>query len=184
MNFGCALPEPLVWSQESGTPRNMTGDAMMRSVVVLAFGIVLAGCSYTAGFFKPAPMSSTLQLESEPQGAEASSSLGGSCRTPCALPVTGTEDFTVTFALAGYVTQTVPVQFLPPADPRIDPNPRLDPNPVYAALPAAPAKKRPSARKKPRPKSPAASAQPTPAAGAVAASPFPPPGASPFPPPR
>ncbi len=160
---------------------------MNRSVVVLACGFLVAGCSYTAGWFKPGPMTTTLQLESEPQGAEAKTSLGGSCRTPCALPVTGASEFTVTFTLAGYLPQTVPVQFVPPQDPRVDPNPRLDPNPVYAALPAgSPTKPRGSVKKKPvakKPAGPAASAEPAAAAGTVAASPFPP-APSPFPPPR
>jgi hypothetical protein len=158
---------------------------MKRSVVALASAVVLAGCSYTAGWFNTTPASSTLQLESEPQGAQATTSLGGACKTPCALPVIGAADFTVTFTLAGYAPQTVPVTFVPPPDSRSDPNPRLDPNPVHAALAPAGPPPKPPVKRKPRPVAkkpatpPAADAQPAPAGGPgggpVAASPFPPP---------
>ena len=63
----------------------------------------------TPGFMKSAPSATTMQFESEPAGAEAKTSLGQSCRTPCTLAVTA-NDFSVSFALPGYQSQTVPVR--------------------------------------------------------------------------
>jgi len=82
--------------------------------------------------FKAAPTPINLQLESKPPGAEAKTSLGPGCRTPCAVPITASADFTVTFTLAGHQTQTVPVQLIERAG--AEPNPRLAPNPAYAEL--------------------------------------------------
>jgi hypothetical protein len=92
--------------------------------------------------------------------------------------VTADADFTVTFTLAGHQPQTVPVQLIPPQEPRLDPNARFEPNPVVAELEAAapgrrgkaPAKKpRVSAAKHARAPAPAADSEP-----AAPASPFPP----------
>ncbi len=38
-----------------------------------------------------------VELDSDPSGAEATTSLGGSCRTPCALELSAEGPFTVTF---------------------------------------------------------------------------------------
>jgi len=137
---------------------------------------------------KAAPAATTMQFESEPAGAEAKTSLGQSCRTPCSLAVTSNE-FTVNFALAGYQSQTVPVRVVTPTEPQ-DPNstdpdalsPRLVPNPVFVQLQpatAAAAHKKPAPKKKPK-------AAPRPAPTAMApAEPAPAPApASPWPPPR
>ena len=72
------------------------GAAMSKVLYVVACGLILAACSGSApnwgSFFggsTPPPEPAALRLESHPPGAEAKSSLGPSCRTPCALPVAG-----------------------------------------------------------------------------------------------
>ena len=108
----------------------------------------------TPGFLKSAPAATTMQFESEPAGAEAKTSLGQVCRTPCTQTVTASE-FSVSFSLPGYQPQTVPVRVVASADG--DPEgQRLVPNPVFVELQAAgagpvarkpaPAKKKPRAR--------------------------------------
>ena len=73
-------------------------------------------------------------MESEPAGAEAKSSVGPSCRTPCSLTIATSSPFTVTFTLAGYASLTVPVAPRPPSDPREAAGEALKfaPDPVYA----------------------------------------------------
>jgi hypothetical protein len=131
---------------------------------------------------RAAPAATMVQFESEPPGAEAKTSLGQSCRTPCSLEVSG-DEFTVTFTLAGYQPETVPVRRVAPNEPadpmtgRI-PSARLVPNPVLVALqavPPPPAAKKPPVAKKPKP-----AARPAPTAMAPAPAPAP---ASPWPPP-
>ena len=117
---------------------------------------------------KSAPQAETLAIESEPPGAEAKTSLGQSCRTPCQLPVQPGSEFSVTLALSGYQPQTVSVH--PEAD-GASAAPRLAPNPVHVELQAVVPLKKPVAKKKkpvaaaPRPAAspPVASAAPTPA---------------------
>jgi len=136
----------------------------------------------TPSFMKSAPAATTMQFESEPAGAEARTSLGQSCRTPCSVAVTGT-DFSVTFTLPGYQSQTVPVRAAAPDG--AEGEARLVPNPVFVELaPAGPpaAVKRPAAPKKkpaspkvaaPRP-APTAMAPETPSPAPAPASPWPP----------
>ena len=116
-------------------------------------------------------------LKSDPPGAEAKSSLGPGCRTPCALPVAGAGgSFAVTMTMPGYLPQTVPVQVLAPGAPDAG-GARFTPNPVFAKLePTRPAKKK--ARKKVAAKvKPAADPETTASAPAPAA-------ATAWPPPR
>jgi hypothetical protein len=127
---------------------------------IALFGIGLAGCgmsnwlpSWDLKFPSSPPPAAAVQVESEPAGAEAKSSTGPSCRTPCSLTVATADPFTVTFTLAGYESQTVPVAPRPGGgDPRDSAEAlKFDPDPVYAQLePTAPAKgkKRPAARPK------------------------------------
>jgi hypothetical protein len=132
---------------------------------VALLGICLAGCgvsnwipSWDLKFPSAPPPASTVQVESEPAGAEAKASIGPSCRTPCALTVATSNPFTVTFTLAGYESLTVPVAPRPAGDPRDSSEAlKFDPDPVYAQLePTAPAKgKRPAAKAK-APPAPAA----------------------------
>ena len=151
---------------ESGGAAKWTDATMKRTVAIAACGFSLAGC---AGLGLPSfggPPTTTIQFESEPAGAEARTSTGQSCRTPCAQAVVGTE-FTVTFTLAGHQPQTVPVRIsasTEPVDPNtgVQPAPRMVPNPVFVELqPAAPpaaARRRPPPPRQPRP----ATARPAP----------------------
>jgi hypothetical protein len=132
---------------------------------------------------RAAPAATMVQFESDPAGAEAKTSLGQSCRTPCSLDVAA-DEFSVTFTLPGYQPQTVPVRLVASNEP-IDPitgrapSARLVPNPVLVALqavpPPPPAAKKPPVAKKPKP-----AARPAPTAMAPAPAPAP---ASPWPPP-
>ena len=58
-------------------------------------------------FFKSSPPTEVLRIESEPPGADARTSQGQTCRTPCELTVQGGGELSVTLALAGYQPQTV-----------------------------------------------------------------------------
>jgi PEGA domain len=133
---------------------------MSRLIAVVAWGFMLAACSATMpnlnlDFMKSAPQAETLAIESEPPGAEAKTSLGHSCLTPCQLAVQPGSEFSVTLALSGYQPQTVSVR--PEAEGATAP-PRLRPNPVHVDLQAVTPKK-PIAKKK----KPVATATPAPA---------------------
>ncbi len=160
---------------------------MLRVIVISLAGIALSGCASFSvpglDFLTPAPPATTLQLESSPQGAEARTSAGPSCRTPCSVSVP-VAPLTVTFTLDRFQPATVAVQPTQTGavTSSIDMNTsaviELDPNPVFAQLaPAAPVKrttKRPPKRVAKRP--PAAATAPP------GSSPFPQPAAStPFP---
>jgi hypothetical protein len=161
---------------------------MKRVVAIAACGMSLAACSSLPSWMqfempKSAPSATTMQFESEPSGAEAKTSLGETCRTPCSMSVSANE-FTVNFTLPGYQSQTIPVRVVAPESR--DPNnpetePRLVPNPVFVELqPAAPApaRKKPAVAKK-RPKT---AAKPAPTAMAPEPPPPAPAPASPWPP--
>jgi hypothetical protein len=116
---------------------------MSRVIAVMACGFMLAACSTTMpslDFMKSAPQAESLAIESEPPGAEAMTSLGQSCRTPCQLSVQPRSEFSVTLALSGYQPQTVSVR--PETEGATAAAPRLAPNPVHVDLQAvAPPKK-------------------------------------------
>jgi hypothetical protein len=141
----------------------------MRRVFAIAFiGVSLAGCSsFSLDSFKPTPPPVQVQLESTPPGADATTSLGPACKTPCSVSVPAPDaGFTVTFALPRFQPVTVPVQVI--RNPGDFANPAttvVEPSPVFAELkPAGPP---PKVRKPVRPK------KPKPAAAPAAASPFP-----------
>jgi hypothetical protein len=124
----------------------------------MACGFALAACSMSMpsfDFFKSSSSMETLRLESEPPGADARTSQGQSCRTPCELAVPATTEVAISFSLTGYQPQTVSVR--PEAPPGVmDPGliQRLQPNPVYAELqPIGPQrlqkKKGPPSKKRP-----------------------------------
>ncbi len=92
----------------------------------------LASCSSVAmpGFdsLKPKPTTTLLLIESNPGGAEARSSLGQTCHTPCTMQIGAGNDFTVNFSLDGYVPQTLTVHatmseggYMTAASPKLDP---------------------------------------------------------------
>ena len=133
---------------------------MNRVIVVVTCGFTLAGCtswswSPNLDFLpKAEPEKVTVQFQSEPAGAEAKTSAGPSCKTPCSLPMVADKEFSVTFALAGYQPQTVPVQVNRPEGSGADSVAEINiiPNPVYVELdpaPKAPAKKPAAPAKKP-----------------------------------
>jgi hypothetical protein len=147
----------------------------MRRVIVSAVaGLGLAGCSsFSMDAFKSTPPPVNVQLESSPQGADARTSLGPGCKTPCSVSVPAADSFTVTYTLNKFQPLTVPVQVIRiPGDFTTPASTTVDPNPVVGELQPAGPPPRP-ARKPMRPKKP----KPKPAAAAPAASPFPQPAA-------
>jgi len=151
----------------------------MRGFVVIAVaGASLAGCSsFSLDSFKSAPPTIQVQLDSIPSGADARTSVGPGCKTPCSVAVPAVDGgFTVTYTMDKFLPVTVPVQIVNISGDFSTPaSTTVDPNPVVAELqPAAPPK--PARKRPPKPK------QPKPAAAGPAQSPFPPPAASPFPP--
>jgi hypothetical protein len=150
---------------------------MHRVIAIALAGFGLSGCaSYSLDAFSPAPAPVQVQLESVPSGADARTSVGPSCITPCSVAVPVAGNFTVTYTLNKFQPTTVPVQVVTtPGGFLTAATTAIDPNPVVAELkPAGPPPR--AARKMMRPKKrvvpkPAATAQPT------AGSPFPPPAA-------
>lgn len=134
----------------------------MRMIVIVAAGLGLAGCSSVSmpEMFKSPPPVVTVQLESLPAGAEATTSTGQGCKTPCSVAIPAENNFTVTFALPKYQAETVQVQLIrDPANPGFS---TVDPNPVYAEL--QPAAHHPKGRKAAPKASPRPRAAPAPAA--------------------
>lgn len=126
---------------------------MYRFLAIAFAGLTLGGCSSFSSFeiFKPAPQTVNLQLESVPPGAEATTSAGPGCRTPCSVTVpvpSSTENFSVTFNLSKFVPATVPVAIVrQPGDFAGPPVIVADPNPVVVELqPAKPVKRQPAKR--------------------------------------
>jgi hypothetical protein len=121
---------------------------MSRVIAVIACCFMLAACSATMpslDFARSAPQAESLAIESEPPGAEAKSTLGESCRTPCQLSVQPGSEFSVTLALSGYQPQTVSVR---PEAQGANAAPRLAPNPIQVTLQAVTPSKKPIAKKK------------------------------------
>lgn len=150
---------------------------MRRVIAIAVTGVSLAGCSsFSLDSFKPTPPPIQVQLESVPSGADATTSVGPACKTPCSVAVAAPDTgFTVTFAMPKFQPVTVPVQVIRnPGDFTSPAYTTIDPNPVVAELkPAAPP---PKAHKPVRPKKPK---PPTTAAAPAAASPFPNPSPAP-----
>jgi hypothetical protein len=150
---------------------------MRRVIVIGVAGLGLAGCSsFSLDAFKSTPPPLQVQLDSSPQGADARTSLGAGCKTPCSVSVTAPESggFTVTYALNKFQPATVQVNILrTPGDLLTAATMTIDPNPVVAELqpagpPPKPMRHRPMKPKKPRPPktaaAPAESGFPDPAA--------------------
>lgn len=156
---------------------------MRRIIVIAAAGLSLAGCSsFSMDSFKSAPPPMQVQLDSAPQGADAVTSLGPGCKTPCTVSVPAPEaNFSVTFNMPKFQPATVPVTVTrTPGDFTSPATTTLDPSPVFAELqPAGPpprAARKPMRPKKKKPK-PAAAAAPA----AAPDSAFPAPSAAPPP---
>jgi hypothetical protein len=156
--------------------------------VIAVAGASLAGCSsfpsmssFSLDAFKSAPPTVQVQLDSVPQGADARTSLGPGCKTPCAVAVPAPDSgFSVTYTMNKFQPATVPVQVIRiPGDFSSPGSTTFDPNPVVAELqPAGPPPKPPRKMMRPKPKKP----KPPKDAAAPAGSPFPNP-AQPAPPP-
>jgi hypothetical protein len=165
---------------------------MRRVIAIVVAGACLAGCSSSfwssspasppppsassTGLFDAPPVLVQLQLDSVPQGAEARTSLGPSCRTPCEIPLTNPKgSFTVTYTLANFlpVTSTVLVSVVPSSFTSWG-GVILDPNPVVVELQPVPPPPPPLRKMKPRKPAPPRTTAISPAAAPVAtASPFP-----------
>lgn len=133
---------------------------MYRVIAIVGGALALAACSSSPDWMnldalKPAPVMDTVRFESTPPGAEAKTSNGQTCRTPCALALPTTGALTVTFSLNGFLPDSETLDLV-----SIDNRPQLQPNPVVVELspappppkpvkpakkPAAPAKKKTSA---------------------------------------
>jgi hypothetical protein len=163
---------------------------MRRVIVISLAGIALSGCASFSvpglGFLTPSPQMVTLQLESAPSGADARTSAGPSCRTPCSVSVPAAP-LQVTYTLDRFQPVTVAVQ--PMEQTVVSQNVdaggaativELDPNPVFAQLaPTAPPKR---VVKRPPPKRVVKRPPPADAPPPPNSSPFPPPtSSSPFP---
>jgi len=139
---------------------------MRRVIAIAVTGLGLAGCSsFSMDYFKSAPAPVQLQLESVPPGAEARTSIGPSCKTPCSVSLTPPEGgFTVSYTLNKFQPATVPVQVIGSSgDVFTASTMKIDPNPVVAELqPAVPPKAASPPMRPKKPKKPAAA---TPAAG-------------------
>jgi hypothetical protein len=146
---------------------------MMYRVIAIVIGaLALAACSSTPEWMsldglKPGPMTDTVRFESEPPGAEAKTSTGQTCRTPCALALEVNSPVTVTFTLNGYQPESESIE---PVVITGSP-PQLRPNPVVVELtPAQPAPKKPVAPKTKKKTGPKTSAvKPRPATAAAPA---------------
>jgi hypothetical protein len=145
---------------------------MTRVAVIIGASLALTGCSsFSVGDWMPSMSggggSIPLRIESDPPGADARMSTGQSCRTPCTITVPAADSLTVAFALAGYETQTVPIDLVRGSTGPDYTPPQLSPNPVMAMLrPAGPppaAKTKKKTKPKPRTAAPA-SERPAPAA--------------------
>lgn len=154
---------------------------MYRVLFVLSGGLLLAACSSTPDWMsldalKPAPITESVQFETEPAGATATLSTGQNCKTPCSVTVPADKPFSVTFTLTGYQPASEEVESV-----LVDGSTKLRPNPVSAemtpappppkAAPKKPARKKTSAAKPAAPKPKAAAAPPPPAASAPAPAP-------------
>ncbi len=145
---------------------------MRRVIAIAVAGLTLAGCSsFSFDAFRSTPPTVQLQLDSVPSGADALTSLGPGCKTPCSVAVPVADaGFSVTYTLNKFQPVTVPVQVIHiPGDFSTPASTTVDPNPVIAELqPAGPPPK--ATRKILKPKKPK---PPKPTAAAPAASPFP-----------
>jgi len=164
------------------------GGLIMRRVIAIAVaGASLGGCSSMPSFssfswdsFKPTPPPIQVQLESTPPGADARTSLGPGCKTPCSVDVPAPDaGFSVTYTLNRFQSATIPVQVIRnPGDFATPASTITDPSPVFAELqPAGPPPRagRTVMHKPRKPKPPKGASEP-------ADSPFPQPGAASPPP--
>jgi hypothetical protein len=151
---------------------------MRRVIAIAVAGASLAGCSsFSWDSLKPSPQPIQVQLESVPSGADAVTSVGPGCKTPCSVSVVAPDaGFSVTYALPKFQPSTVQVQVIRnPGDFSTPASTTIDPNPVVAELkPAGP----PPKPHRPRPKKPKPPKSAASAAAPADSSPFPDPSAA------
>jgi hypothetical protein len=155
-----------------------------RVIVIAVAGLGLAGCSsFSLDSFKSAPPPIQVQLESNPPGADAKTSLGPGCKTPCSvsIPAPDGNNFTVAYSLNKFQPATVQVNVIKtPGDMLTAGTATIDPNPVVAELqPMGPPPKMHRVAKPKKPKPPKTAAAP-----AAADTAFPDPAAQQTPPSR
>jgi hypothetical protein len=127
---------------------------MRRIFIATVASLGLAGCS---GTLFPGAGTMEIALQSAPPGADATTSLGPGCKTPCTVAVPSpTDDFSVSFMLNGFEPMTIPVHITRSAGSLMTPPmTSLNPSPVVAQLqPIAPPPK--ATRTRPKKKPPAA----------------------------
>jgi PEGA domain len=121
------------------------------ALVICGFGLAGCGTSKTIpglDAFKPKPTTTILLIQTNPDGADARSSLGATCHTPCTMTIGTAGDFTISFTRDGYEPQTITVHStMSEGDYTTPASPTLDPNRVSVAL-------KPQARQPVRPPSP------------------------------
>jgi PEGA domain len=149
----------------NGTGQQGTKMKMSRAIAVMAGGLSVAACSFampSMDFFSSKPTTASLSIESNPPGADARLSTGGTCRTPCAVTVPLGSEFSVTVALNGYTPETRTVRPVSAEASAGSPGATalLDPNPLFVELKATAAPKPPPPKKKRR--RPIQAAAPTP----------------------
>ena len=167
----CAGVLTLLWSICGGLPQGRVQSNMRRAIAIAIAGASLGGCSSMPSFsvgdyFKSTPPAVQVQLESQPAGADAKTSLGPGCKTPCSVSVPAPDTgFSVTYTLAKHEPATVQVNVIRnPGDLYTPASTATDPNPVFVELrPAGPPPKshkgmKPKSVKK-KPKSTAAPAE-------------------------
>src|SRR5262249_15182998 len=174
-----------LWLMAAG----LSGGSDMRRVIAIAvagaslgttLGTTLGGCSsFSVGdYFKSTPPTIQVQLESNPPGADAKTSLGPGCKTPCSVSVAAPDTgFSVSYTLNKYQPANVPVQVIHnPGDLGGPGTTVTDPNPCIADLkPAGTPQKGHKGTKPKSTKKPAAGAANTPSPDPNAA---PPPGSA------
>jgi len=140
---------------------------MYRVIAIVSWALALAACSTMGGIFTMSPQMDTIRFESQPPGAEAKTSTGQSCRTPCALAMPASKPFSVTFALNGYHSGNAQVEMteMEGGASKLQPNPvtaELTPEAAQVPKPTKKPVRRVRARKKPAAHpAPTAAAPPT-----------------------
>jgi hypothetical protein len=158
---------------------NSDGSIMRRVIAIAVAAVTLAGCSSTPDYlkldyYKSAPAPVQLQLESTPPGAEARTSIGPGCKTPCSVSVTpadGMTSFLVNYSMPGKQPAGVPVNVIRTDGGMFSSGTvKVEPNPVMAELQSMGPPPKPH---RPKPK------KPRDTAAAPAGSAFPDPGQPP-----
>lgn len=123
-----------------------------RVIAIVCMGLALAACEGNSDFFKAdwakssfrfEPPLQTVHFESEPAGAEAKTSNGQSCRTPCALALPGDKPLGVTFSLPGYQIDNEQIELVSMGNNTSE----LRPNPVLVELTPLPPPPKPTKKK-------------------------------------